>query len=164
MFFCLLCVRANGQERLSFLKAQLLQADTVLIVSHKQTAGISLIDETTGKELPLPKLVVNGRPNRSIFLEERVIRDTGLQALAQILSRPFEDKTVERAMCFMPHHAVLILKKGKTSFIDICFTCSRLETSRDIRITSDDFDKRKWSELEAFFIQRDMKFMLKQER
>jgi hypothetical protein len=63
----------------------------------------------------------------------------------------------------MPHHAVLIIKDGKTYFIDICFGCLGIATSQNIRITADDFDKRKWSELETFFLQQNIKYKLAKE-
>ena len=160
---CFLTHFANSQERLTSLKTKLLEADTVLIVSHQQTHGIVIRDEKTGKDIPLPKLVTNNRPNREIIYEERVITDTALHRLTQILTRPFEDTEIEKMMCFMPHHAILIIKNNKTSFIDICFGCLGIETSQNIKMTANDIDKRKWTELEAFFLQQNIKYKLVKE-
>lgn len=146
LLVCFLTHLGNCQKRLTALANQIRSADTVLIISHQPTYGIGIIDEKTGKNIPLPKLVVNNQPNRTIIYEERIITDTALLRLTQILIRPFEDTEIERGMCFIPHHAILIIKNNNTSFIDICFGCLGIATSPNIKITADDFDKRKWSE------------------
>jgi len=158
--FIIVSLQASGQKSLDFLKTQILTADSVIIVSHEATAGISLVDEKTGKELPLPKLLVNGRLNETIIHEKKVLKDTAIQRLSSIITRPFQDSVIERGMCFIPHHAIVIFKKRKASFVDICFGCRGIETSKDIKMTSLDIDNRKWEELRDFFIQHGMKYEL----
>jgi len=156
----LVLLEVSGQNRLNYLKTQLLSADSVIIVSHEATAGIGLVDEKTGKHLPPPKLIVNGRLNETILHEKWVLKNTSIQRLSSIITRPFQDSVIERGMCFIPHHAVVIFKKRKTSFVDICFGCRGIETSRDIKMTAWDIDFRKWEELRDFFKQHGMKFEL----
>jgi hypothetical protein len=158
--FFIMSLQASGQKRLDNLKAQFQSADSVVIVSHEATAGIGLMDEKTGKHLPLPKLIVNSRLNETIIHEKRVLNDTSIQRLNAIITRPFQDSVLEKANCFIPHHAVVIFKKRKASFVDICFGCRGIETSKDIKMTSWDIDNRKWNELIVFFKQHGMKYKL----
>jgi hypothetical protein len=142
--------KASGQDRFAKLKTLMLTSDSIFLVSHESTTGIILVNERTGKKVPLPKLIVNGRLNKSIIHETRIIKDSSIESLINILTRPFQDSIIEIGKCFMPHHAVIIFKKGKISFIDMCFTCKGIETSKDIKLTISDFDDRKWNELMHF--------------
>jgi hypothetical protein len=134
----------------AWLLTKLKNADTILLVSHEVTAGIAIVD-STGKHIPLPKLLVGGMPNYSIVKEQRVLSGSQLDTFIKIFARPFQSRTIEMAKCFIPHHAVFIIKNGKTSYVDICFGCQRFETSKDMQQLYA-FDNRKWKELEDFFV------------
>jgi hypothetical protein len=142
----------------SWLKTKIKNADTVLLVSHEVTAGIAIVD-STGKQIPLPKLLIAGKPNHSIIKEQRVLSGTQLDTFIKIFARPFQSRTIEEGKCFMPHHAVFIIKDGRTSYVDICFGCQRFETSKDMQQLYV-FDNRKWRELEDLFVKLGFKYEL----
>ena len=148
-----------SQENSNWLCKKLRLADSVLLVSHELTAGIAIIDDRTGKSIPLPKLMISGKPNYKIFKERQIIKDTSLVTLTKILGRPFQGHTIEVSMCFMPHHAILIFHNGKTSYFDICFSCRQFITSKDLEKISA-FDNQKWAELEDFFLTQGFKYEL----
>jgi hypothetical protein len=145
----------------TWLRAKLKNADTVLLVSHEVTAGIAIVD-STGKHIPLPKLLIGGKPNYSMIKEQQVLSGAQLDTFIKIFARPFQSRTIEMAKCFMPHHAVFIIKNGKTSYVDICFSCQRFDTSKDMQQLYA-FDNRKWTELYDFFVKLGFKYELTDE-
>jgi hypothetical protein len=147
--FLLLTSLTSFAQKNKWLESIMKNADTVLVVSHEETAGVAIID-TNGKETALPKLIIDGKPNFAIIKEQELISGAKLDTLVKILERPFADRQIQMSNCFIPHHAIFILKKGKTSFVEICFGCRGIETSADLKKLYY-FDNRKWSELENFF-------------
>jgi hypothetical protein len=145
----------------TWLQAKLKNADTVMLVSHEVTAGIAIVD-STGKHIPLPKLIVSGKPNYCIVKEQQVLSGAQLDTFIKIFARPFKSRTIEMAKCFIPHHAVFIIKNGKTSYVDICFGCQGFEVSKDMQQLYA-FDNRKWRELEDFFVKLGFKYQLTDE-
>src|SRR5438477_7673549 len=99
IFFCLFYwaypIYSQGHNHL--LKAKLIQADSVIIVSHEATAGIMIIDDSTGKAIPLPELIIHGRPNEKIITERKRITGKDLGRLIKILDRPFLDRIIKVA-------------------------------------------------------------------
>lgn len=150
IFFVLTVPLIAFTQKDNWLSVKMKKADTVLLVSHEVTAGIVIVD-SAGNHLPLPKLIVSGRPNYAIIKEQQIITGTKLDTLVKILERPFQDRTIETGKCFMPHHAVIIIKNGKISYIDICFGCLGFDTSKDLRRLYA-FDRRKWTELYDYFV------------
>jgi len=148
--FILTLPQAAFSQKDTWLRTKLKNADTVLLVSHEVTEGIVLKDSAGGC-IPLPKLLVGGKPNYSIIKEKRVLSGTQLDTFIKIFARPFQSRTIEMAKCYMPHHAIFIIKDGKTSYVDICFGCQRFETSKDMEQLYA-FDNRKWRELEECFV------------
>lgn len=149
-FSVLLFYQVHSQTGREVLKSKLLHADTVLMVSHEATAGIKLVNEETGKEVPLPKLTIHNKPNYKIIDQSKIISGKSLDSLIEILMMPVPNKSVPIGNCFMPHHAILIIKNGKTSFFDICFGCLQYITTGDIKF-NELFDEQKWDKLEDFF-------------
>lgn len=145
----------------TWLRQKLKNADTVLLVSHEVTAGIAIID-SVGKNIPLPKLLIDEKPNYSIFKEQKVLSGAQLDTFINIFTRPFESRTIEMGKCFMPHHAILIIKNGNTSYVDICFGCQRFDTSKDMQ-TLYALDNRKWTEIYDFFVKLGFKYKLTEE-
>lgn len=149
-----------SQSKWKSLKSKLANADTVLIISHFATDGIDLIDKESGRSLPIPKLIIDERPNKDIIQEIKTIKGKQLDTLIKILTRSFSYKNITgHAGCFEPHHAVIIIKNGKSSFIDVCFTCREYETSEDMKL-KDLFDNIKWEKLKIFFKQQGFKYEL----
>lgn len=157
-FFILSLPLTAFAQKDTWLRTKLKNADSVLLVSHEATAGIAIVD-STGKHIPLPKLLVGGKPNYSIIKEQRVLSAAKLDTFIKIFARPFQSRTIEMAKCFIPHHAIFIIKNGRTSYVDICFGCQRFETSKDMEELYA-FDNRKWTELYDFFVKLDFKYEL----
>ena len=152
-------LNGNGQQRLNWLKENLIHADSVLIVSHEATTGMELIDEK-GNVLPMPKLVVNNKLNSRIVHEKKTLADTAIHRLSDILIRPFQDSLVVTAKCFIPHHAIVFYRGRHIHYIDICFGCMKIGTSGYVGVTEEDFDRRKWKELRTYFRQHGLKYEL----
>ncbi len=150
---------AFSQRGELLLKARLKAADTVLLISHKTTEGVTVVDDKTGKVLPTEKLIINDRPNKKIIQEQRIISAKEIDSLSEILAMPNKSSKIEMAMCYIPHHSILIIKNGKTSFIDICFTCQRFNVSKDLRKLNE-FDNFKWTQLRNFFTDLGFKYEL----
>jgi hypothetical protein len=148
-------------QQITWLRDRLKNADTVLLVSHEDTQGVVIMD-STGKRKLRQKLLVAGRPNHSIIKEQNVLTGADLDTLIKILARPYSDRQYETSKCFMPHHAIFIIRQGKTSFIEICFGCRGIDTSKDLEKLYA-FDERKWTELENYFIKLGFKYQLTEE-
>ena len=112
-------------QKLNWLNTKLQDADTVLLVSHEATAGVVVGDS--------PKLIIARKPNYKIVKEQQILAGDKLGALIKILARPFQDTVIEMGKCFIPHHAIFIMRNGKTSYIDICFGCRRFKYSKDMQ-------------------------------
>jgi hypothetical protein len=134
-------------------------ADSVILVSHEPTAGISYIDEKTGKESDPEPLLIKSEVNWRIIREASKVNKPQLGALIQILGRPIEDGLIKTSRCFIPHHAILLFNKKDISYLDICFSCRSL-SGRNIAMHEGDFDERKWNELLNFFRQAGLKYEL----
>ena len=140
------------------MQSKLLNADSVLIVSHKATAGEAMIDDNE-KIHPPAKLIVKNKLNQAIIHEIVKITQPALQELSEILIRPFEDSVIEMANCYIPHHTIIIYKNEKISSIEICFDCMRYYASKDLQF-NESFDKRKWTELNSFFKKQGLEYKL----
>lgn len=147
-------------QKSKWLRTKLKKADTVLLVSHEATAG--KVMDSIGNPIPIPKLLIGGKPNYSIVKEKRVLSGAQLDTFTKIFARPFRERTIEMSSCFIPHHAIFIIKNGLTSYVDICFSCQRFETSDDMQQLYA-FDNRKWRELENFFLKLGFKYELFEE-
>lgn len=152
-------MKGLSQDKSYKIKEVLLNADSVIFVSHEITAGILIQDEKTGKRKPPPRLIVNNKINQSIIHEKLRLKGNDLDSLISILARPFHDTIISVGNCYMPHHTILVMKKSKISFIEICFGCRNYETSKDLNFF-EAFDKRKWEELENFLINHNFKYAL----
>ena len=73
--------------------------------------------------------------------------------LLSILNRkPITDE-FKTNNCDEPRHTIIIYQNLKESFIDICFGCKRIHTSKDLTFSESDLDEEKWNELELYFKQ-----------
>ena len=141
------------------IKKKLLTADSVSLISHSDL-GIKTTDVETGKPIYPKQLIINAQPNEKIIRQRQLLSDTSVQRLAGLVSRPLLGERAEIAKCFMPHHAILIFKKKKVSYIDICFGCRRIQSTSDIRFSEADFDEQKWTELMTYFLQKGLTYEL----
>jgi hypothetical protein len=148
-----------SQEYAYKIEKKLREADSVVFVSHAATWGIAIVDEKTGKRTAPPKLIIKGKINESIIRERLVVKSSALDSLITVLARPFADSIIQEGNCYMPHHTLLLFKRGHLSYIEICFGCRRFSTSRDLSFF-DFFDKRKWRELQEFLFERKFNYEL----
>lgn len=134
IFFILLSIFinvsfANGQIRKSqSLEKIILNADTVLIVSHEMT-GI-IIDDKDGKNTRV-ELITNGKLNYRFINERKTLNDSLRKQLSRVLLLKNQSFKIRMNKCYMPQHAILIIKNHRLSYIDICFGCLKYETSDD---------------------------------
>lgn len=149
--FLTVSLSALSQNKGNWLSQKIHKADTVLLVSHEATAGVEIVDKDTGESFPPPKLIIAGKPNYSIIKEQRIVTGLQLDRLIKILNRPFRDKVLVQGKCFMPHHALFLIKNREISYIDVCFDCGNFETSADLS-KIEEFDDRRWTELKNFFL------------
>jgi len=146
-----------SQSNKQWLVEKFKNADTILLVSHKVNAGITVTDEKTYKEIPLPALMVNGRPNKEIILEEQVIKDQDIDALLQILTQA--GIATSKGTCFIPRQSIFLFKNGQISFIDISFSCHAYNTSTDLKDIGA-LGESEWKELEDYFIKHGLTYNL----
>lgn len=149
----------KAQKRRHSLQDKLLPADSVVVVSHDDT-NMSSVEKGTGKHIPPPRLVLNGRPNQKIIHERKTLADTAVQRLARRFTTNVRTGVIETGKCFMPPHAVFLYHKGQLSFINICFGCERPVVSKGNALGETDFYFQKWDELYTFFIQNGLTYAL----
>ncbi len=114
---------AYSQENYDWLVKKIKAADTVILISHEATAGVVIVDDSAGKRLPLPKLTIAGKPYYDIIKERQIVTSLQLDTLIRILARSFQDTKIGVGKCFTPHHAIVLIKSERASYIEICFSC-----------------------------------------
>lgn len=159
-FIILVLPSAKAQKNLVALKAKLLSADSVLIISHENTAQFYIEDSTVVKHLYNSSLLENGKINEKIIREKKILSKTAVQRLSKILTRIPKVHGVDMANAAERYHAVLIYKDGQVSYADIFLVGRTIRTSKDIHLSEDDFDNRKWEELWSFFLQNHINYEL----
>ena len=95
--------------------------------------------------------------NDSIINGRAILSASDLDTLASLLTAPYTKREIEDIRCFLPHHGILIYKKARCSYFDICFGCRHFITSRDIKI-SDILLDSVWQSMETFFINRGLTY------
>ena len=133
------------------LTRQLKTADTILLISHSMISRStnSMVD-SAGNEVKLPDLLCGDSLNDKVVIERKSLTTKRINDLISILTYPYRpQKTITQSGCFDPHHAIIIKKGSKTSFIDLCFHCMDFEASNDI--TKLEIRADKWEKLYRFF-------------
>jgi len=97
--------------------------------------------------------------NKKILREQIVLTENDIDTLTQILLMPTNDSDVIYARCYYPHHAILIISKGKISYIDLCFHCFSLSTSEDLKLI-EGYDEPKWEALLSFYKKLGFKYQM----
>jgi hypothetical protein len=144
---------SKGQttENINRLKQIIKSADSVVLISHQSefVNPDEIADKTdTVKDY---KIWDNGKINRQVIIESQLLLDSDKINLSKILLRQVLKKRLQFAECDDPQHSIIIYKKNKQSYIDICFGCRRIHTSTDIEFSESYLDERKWQQLESFF-------------
>lgn len=141
------CAQKNAGD---WLTTKFLQADTIVLVSHELVVGSSDVQvDSLGNIIPFPPLIVDDRPNAAIIIEKVIINGNHRKKLISILNRPFRGLS-EAQSCMRTHHAIFLIKNGRTSYINLCFECGSYEKSEDLSGIQP-FDQRRWKELRRFF-------------
>jgi len=151
---CLVFVTGFAQNN---LRKALVHADSVVLVSHLTT--YVRISSEDGKAGAARHIVTNGAPDYSIIKESFRLTVPETDSLFKLLTAPNTDSEYDDIMCFMPHHAVLIFKKGKCSFLDICLGCQKITGSPDV-LFKYHISQQGWKDLTAFFAQRNLTYGL----
>ena len=153
----------SQKSRSGLLISKFKNADSVFVVSHDLVSGSTdeAIDQN-GKSVSLPGLIVNGRLNAQVTKQKVLLTSKQIDTLLSILTVRSKDLVSSQGACFIPHHAIIIVTKDKTSFIDLCFQCLSFRTSDDI---SRDVVllKTKWVKLEKYFINRGLTYGMEQQ-
>ncbi len=140
------------------LAVKLNQADTVFLISHEMTSRSSnRIVDSLGREMKVPDLIIRGKLNKAVVVEKKVLSAAERSVLTEILTYKYEPTIlVVMSRCYDPHHSIIIIKKNKLSFIDLCFHCLAFEQSKDIKELEIRDDK--WEKLYQFFKDRGFKY------
>ena len=117
-------------QNLQLLAKKVISADSIWLVSHKQTDGIAILDTITNKKSYPEKVVHNGTPNFDVIIQSMVLPDSFRKNLVSILEIPNTDTIIETCQ-FIPFHSILIFKDGKIDFLDVCFACNSYFISDD---------------------------------
>lgn len=163
----LLYSTSHGQtrENIKLLKQKIQSADSVVLISHEVTLeyGVRIVPDWDKRDTsmnlqkwsklhpPLLKYLDKGKLNRKIIKESLSLTDSIKIKLSNILFRQVLLKKFNPTTCDEPRHSIIIYKNNKESYIDICFGCRRIHTSKDIDFSEFYMDEKKWTELEDFF-------------
>ncbi len=147
-----------GQSLQNKVYHKFISADSVILVSHL-TTNVPIYDEKTHQRIGIYRLVEKNKVNYQIIKERYNLDKNETDSIANILITPNNDSTIEDIRCFMPHHGILIFKKGKCSYFDICFGCRHFITSNDIKLY-DELDNKTWNVLERYFRNRGLNYEL----
>jgi hypothetical protein len=140
-------VYAAHAQTYEWLKPKLATADTIVLASHEDFGSV---DDGTDNPVSVPSWVVNGHPNYKALRKHKTLTLARRVELSRILLRPFADKETLTMHCCEPHSLLFIIRNGHTSYLDICFGCRCLRSSKDLaRLYA--FDNRKWAELRQLF-------------
>ncbi len=158
ILFIMPTINVLGQKQQNKVFQILKTADSVILVSHL-TTNFPIVDSITKKWGGPVKLVNKQKPNYAIIKESSRLKSSDIDSIASILVTQNKDSTIENIKCFIPHHGILIFKKGKCSYFDICFSCKHFITSKDIKL-SDELSNKTWNDLENFFRNRNLNYQM----
>lgn len=154
----MICFSSFGQktsDKHLKLNVQLLTADSVFIISHDDTNG--WFDNPDGSITPLQSLILDGKINRNIVHEIKVVSSGPLKELSKILTSTATD--VNASSCFSPHHSVVMYKNGDCAYIAFCFQCQRVR-AHGVDFAISDMDDLKWKRLRDFLKNNGLSFKL----
>ena len=169
-FSCLLFLTTNGQssENIKQVQQKFLSADSVVLISHvltKEFAPKIVHDWDKTKKWPIKKEVThptylkNEKINPAIIKQRKVVSKKEMTELSQILKYENAEE-INQIKCNWPHHSILMYRKNKLSYIDLCFECRHINTSKDIHLTEGDFANAQWEKLKLFFKKKGLNYEL----
>ena len=117
----------------------------------------NVLIDSLGHETRAPDLIIRGKLNKALVVEKKVLSPAEVKLLSDILTPKYEPTIlVVMSRCYDPHHSIIIIKKNKLSFIDLCFHCLGFEESKDIKGL--EIREDKWKKLYDFFKGRGFKY------
>lgn len=123
-------------------------ADSVYLVSHGLIKGTSMVlDDSCGIDIN-QRLFVYGKLNNRVVKEKALLPPADTKQLINILSYKSNEVT-SNAKCYVPEHAIIIVKGERLSYIEMSFGCQLYETSDDIKLPP--IKEKTWKLLAAFF-------------
>jgi hypothetical protein len=159
---------AMGQSRIATAGRLIINADSVILISHVGTEenhdkpeGFVLPPGTVEDTKPIvfPSFFVGEDINPAIVVQRQFLLRQDVVAIAKIIQRPVKSTNFGYVpLCFEPHHAILIYNKGRFSYIDLCFHCSGLVTSSNLKLNNTDFKDGKWKEMKVFFLKHGLTY------
>lgn len=149
--------QSSNDER-SSLMLRLESSDSVLLISHEPTYRIA---RDTPLGVDSVQLLEKGILNKKIVRE--MIRINNYDELLEILFTKNKDSIITRYNCFIPHHAVIVYFKNKIDYLDICFLCKTIETSKNSIFSQIDMANKTFDLLESFFQKNGIKYFPKLE-
>jgi len=144
---------------------KLQHADSIKLISHKITEGYAVTPETPIgkpfiKDSSIYPFLINNKVNPKVIIESKTLNKVYRKKLVKIFERDVW-LTKVLANCDEPQHSILIYKKNKLSYIDICFGCRRIHTSKDIDFSESNMDLQRWEDILRFFKSNSLNKLLK---
>lgn len=144
---CLTTSLGAMAQKPSWLSLKISSADTIMLASHD---CLGCFDNGNDTPAPVLKLVMKGRPNYKALLKHKILTTRERVELSELLVRPFTDSVSITMHCCEPHHTLFLVKNNRTSYLDICFGCRCLNSSKDLAALYR-LNNSQWPELDKFF-------------
>ena len=138
-------VDPTSENRFKALKLQLQGSDSILLVSHEQTYG-PIFNKRNDSYVEAKRIVENDVINKKAIHTTSLIKDRDKESLINILTQKLKGEPIDLAHCFDPHHAIIVISKGRIGYIEFCFSCGGVSGDK-VDISSTDFDKEKWDKI-----------------
>lgn len=163
LLFCLIATSFCYAQ--STLREVLSTADSVVIISHKDLyRKRTLRDIKNGTTTRMIQLLDStNRLLDSLVLERLTIKKNEIDSLCEILLlKKTDEPPFSGAVCFIPHHAILVYKNSEVSAIDICFKCGTFSMLGFLKLRLKDKIlqcESSWIQLDKFFEDRQVNRM-----
>lgn len=167
-FLFFLTTKGQSSENIKQVQQKILSADSIVLISHVLTAEFApkIVRDwdknkkkQIKKDVTYPTYLKNGKINPAIIKQRKAISKTETIELSQTLASEKVEE-INQTKCNMPHHTIIIYKNNSQSYIDLCFYCKKLNTSKDITLTEGDFNDNKWERLKSFFKKQGLNYQL----
>lgn len=168
--FLLQSINGFGQTDMVAASRLINSADSVILISHvsieehHDKRDIVYQSGDSAKPVELPSFFVGTGINPIIIVQRQHLSKQDILTLSSIIQKPVKKTRFgSMPLCFEPHHAMLIYKKGHLSYIDFCFDCSQLKTSSDIKLNNMDFRDGKWKDMKSFFVKHGLTYEMEED-
>jgi hypothetical protein len=159
---------AFGQNGLKDAARTIMAADSVVLITHitvneyhdKTDVELpGMMDTTLSKKVTFLSLLQGNSINPAVVVQRQPLTKTEVGLFAAIVRKPVKHYRIGFVpLCFEPHHAVLVYRNGRMSYVDLCFHCRELATSTDFNLDNMDFKDGKWKQLQKFFTDRGLTY------